>query len=77
MPSPIDKDLVVKFLSDSFDYCSGVIPNLTDKQLNKTHNSRTASGERNPAGYVFTWRITVARLKSISGTRLKPPSYMI
>ena len=39
LPSPTDKDSVVKFLSDSFDYCSGIIPNLTDEQLNKTHNS--------------------------------------
>ena len=38
-PSPIDKGAVVKFLSDSFAYCSAVIPNLTEEQLNKTHNS--------------------------------------
>lgn len=39
LPSPADKDAVVKFLSDSFDYCSGIIPNLTDEQLNKIHSS--------------------------------------
>lgn len=39
LPSPTDKDGVVKLLSDSFEYCSIVIPNLTDEQLNKTHNS--------------------------------------
>ena len=39
LPSPTDKDGVVKFLSDSFDYCSGIIPNLTDEQLNKIHSS--------------------------------------
>ena len=33
LPSPSEKDTVVKFLSDSFDYCSGVISNLTDAQL--------------------------------------------
>ena len=34
MPSATDKDAVVKFLSDSFEYCSLVIPNLTGEQLN-------------------------------------------
>lgn len=38
-PSPKDKDGIVKFLSDSFDYCSAVIPNLTDEQLNQYHDS--------------------------------------
>lgn len=39
LPSPADKDAVVKFLSDSFDYCSGIIPNRTDEQLNRIHSS--------------------------------------
>src|SRR6266481_5699795 len=39
LPSPTDKDLVVKFLDDSFEYCSGVIPNLTEQQLSTAHNS--------------------------------------
>ena len=39
LPSPIAKDAVVKFLSDSFEYCAAVIPNLTVGQLDKTHNS--------------------------------------
>src|SRR5437867_6298009 len=39
LPSPTEKDAVVKFLSDSFDYCSGVISNLTDAQLGAVHNS--------------------------------------
>src|SRR5215468_1514756 len=33
VPSPTEKDAVVKFLSDSFEYCSSVISNLTDPQL--------------------------------------------
>jgi len=39
--SPDDKDkaAVVKFLSSSFEYCSTVIPNLTEEQLTKAHNS--------------------------------------
>jgi uncharacterized damage-inducible protein DinB len=39
MPSPTDKDGIVKFLSSSFEYCSGVIPNLTDEQIAKGHDS--------------------------------------
>jgi uncharacterized damage-inducible protein DinB len=39
LPSPTDKSGVVKFLSDSFAYCSGVIPNLTEEQLSQLHNS--------------------------------------
>lgn len=39
LPSPTDKDGIVKFLGDSFDYCAGVISNLPDAQLNAKHNS--------------------------------------
>ena len=39
VPSPTDKDGIVKFLSSSFDYCAGVIPSLTDEQIAKPHNS--------------------------------------
>jgi uncharacterized damage-inducible protein DinB len=38
-PSPTDKDGIVKFLSSSFDYCSTLIPNLTDEQVSKAHDS--------------------------------------
>jgi uncharacterized damage-inducible protein DinB len=38
-PSPTDKDDIVKFLSNSFDYCSSVIPNLTEDQVSKAHDS--------------------------------------
>jgi uncharacterized damage-inducible protein DinB len=39
LSSPTDKEAIVKFLGDSFDYCSVVITNLSDEQLTKTHNS--------------------------------------
>jgi uncharacterized damage-inducible protein DinB len=39
LPSPADKDGIVKFLSDSFDYCNGVITGLTNDQLSAYHNS--------------------------------------
>ena len=38
-PSATDKDGVVKFLSSSFEYCSGVIASLTEEQLDAPHNS--------------------------------------
>jgi uncharacterized damage-inducible protein DinB len=39
LPSPANKEGVVKFLSDSFDYCTAAIPNLTEEQLSAAHNS--------------------------------------
>jgi|SRR5215813_14787487 len=39
MPDPKDKDAYVKFLSDSFAYCSETIPKLTTEQLECKHNS--------------------------------------
>ncbi len=38
-PVPTDKNSIVKDLSDSFSYCSDVIANLTDEQLNTPHPS--------------------------------------
>jgi hypothetical protein len=40
MPSPANtnKDAVLKSLSNSSDYCSTVIPTLTEEQLNKYRN---------------------------------------
>jgi len=39
LPSPTEKDAAVKFLSDSFEFCSAVITNLTEAQLDAVHNS--------------------------------------
>ena len=39
MPSPKSKDEIVKFLSDSFDYCSVVISGMSEEQLEKAHDS--------------------------------------
>src|SRR5579872_4467332 len=38
-PAATDKDAVVKLLSGSFEYCSSIIPNLTEQQLSQYHNS--------------------------------------
>ena len=39
MPSPADKEGFVKFIDNSFNYCSAVIPALTEEQLSRAHNS--------------------------------------
>ena len=39
MSAAAEKDSLVKFLADSFDYCSVTIAGLTDEQLNKPHSS--------------------------------------
>ena len=82
LPSPTgkDKDAVVKFLSDSFDYCSAVIPNLTEEQLNTPHNS--------PDGRLLGREILLAIYIHVAHHRgqaeiylrdkgIKPPGYRI
>ena len=80
MPSPTGKDATVKFLSDSFDYCSGVIPNLTEEQLTTAHNS--------PDGHLFGREILLALYVHVAHHRgqaeiylrdkgIKPPPYRI
>ncbi len=80
LPSPTEKDGAVKFLSDSFDYCSAVIPNLIDEQLNNPHNS--------PDGRLLGREILLAMYIHVAHHRgqaeiylrdkgIRPPSYMI
>lgn len=38
-PAANDKDAVVKFLSGSFEYCSAILPQLSEGQLSAVHNS--------------------------------------
>ena len=80
LPTPIDKDAVVKFLSDSFEYCSAVIPNLTEGQLNKTHNS--PDGNLPGREVLLALYIHVARYRGqaeiyLRDKGIKPPSYRI
>lgn len=80
LPSPTEKDGVVKFLSDSFDYCAAVIPKLTEEQLSKAHDS--------PDGHLPGREILLAMYIHVAHHRgqaeiylrdkgIKPPSYMI
>jgi uncharacterized damage-inducible protein DinB len=80
LPSPTDKDAVVKFLSDSFDHCSAVITNLTDEQINKTHNS--PDGRLPGREILLAMYIHVAHHRGqaeiyLRDKAIRPPSYMI
>ena len=79
-PSPTDKDGVVKLLSDSFAYCSSVIPNLTDEQLGKYHNS--PDGRLLGREVLLVMYIHVAHHRGqaeiyLRDKGIKPPSYRI
>jgi uncharacterized damage-inducible protein DinB len=82
MPSPTstDKDAVVKFLSNSFDYCSTIIPALSEEQLNQTHNS--PDGRMPGREVLLAMYIHVAHHRGqaeiyLRDKGIKPPSYMI
>jgi uncharacterized damage-inducible protein DinB len=80
VPSPTDKDGVVKFLTDSFAYCTEVISNLTDAQLSAAHDS--------PDGHLPGREVLLAMYVHVAHHRgqaeiylrdkgIKPPSYRI
>lgn len=80
LPSPTNKDGVVKFLSDSFAYCTDVISNLTDAQLSAAHDS--------PDGHLPGREVLLAMYVHVAHHRgqaeiylrdkgIKPPSYRI
>jgi len=80
MPSPTDKQGVVKFLSDSFEYCSTVIPGLTEDQLSKVHSSpdgRLPGREILLAMYVHVAHHRGQAEIYLRDNGIKPPSYMI
>jgi uncharacterized damage-inducible protein DinB len=80
LPSPTEKDTIVKFLSDSFEYCASVIPNLTDAQMNQTHNS--PDGRLSGREVLLAMYIHVAHHRGqaeiyLRDNSIKPPRYMI
>ena len=80
LPSPTDKDGIVKFLSDSFDYCSGVISGATEEQLAKSHNS--PDGNLPGRDVLLAMYIHVAHHRGqaeiyLRDKGIKPPSYRI
>jgi len=80
MPSPTAKDAVVKFLSNSFEYCSVVIPKLTDGQLSQPHNS--PDGRLSGREILLAMYIHVAHHRGqaeiyLRDNGIRPPSYRI
>lgn len=78
--SATDKDAIVTFLSESFNYCSAIIPKLTEAQLLQAHNS--------PDGRLSGREILLAMFVHVAHHRgqaeiylrdkgIKPPSYRI
>jgi uncharacterized damage-inducible protein DinB len=80
LPTPSDKAAVVKFLSDSFQYCSNVINGLTEQQLAAAHNS--------PDGHLPGREVLLAMYVHVAHHRgqaeiylrdngIKPPGYRV
>lgn len=80
LPSPAAKDEVIKFLNDSFTYCSSVIPTLTEAQLNAGHNS--PDGRLPGRDILLAMYIHVAHHRGqaeiyLRDVGIRPPQYMI
>lgn len=80
LPTPTEKDAVVKFLAESFEYCGAVIPKLAEEQLSKVHDS--------PDGHLPGREILLAMYVHVAHHRgqaeiylrdkgIKPPNYMV
>jgi uncharacterized damage-inducible protein DinB len=80
LPSPTAKADVVKFVGDSFDYCSGVIASLSEDQLAKVHSSpdgRLPGREVLLAMYVHVAHHRGQAEIYLRDVGIKPPSYRI
>jgi len=80
VPAATDKDGVVKFLAASFDYCSGIIPNLSEAQLSQAHNS--PDGHLPGRDVLLVMYIHVAHHRGqaeiyLRDKGIKPPGYRI
>jgi uncharacterized damage-inducible protein DinB len=80
LPSPSSKEATVKFLSDSFEYCSVIIRDLSEQQLAASHNS--------PDGHLPGRDVLLAMYVHVAHHRgqaeiylrdkgIKPPAYKI
>ena len=80
LPAPSDKDGVVKFLSDSFTYCDGIISSLTEAQLSAVHSSpdgRLPGREVLLAMYVHVAHHRGQAEIYLRDKGIRPPSYRI
>lgn len=79
-PPAAAKDAIVKFLSDSFSYCSAIIFGLTDEQLDKHHDS--PDGRLPGRDILLAMYVHVAHHRGqaeiyLRNNGIKPPSYMV
>lgn len=75
-----NREAIIKLLSDSFDYCSGVIDNLTEQQLEATHSS--PDGQLTGREALLAMYIHVAHHRGqaeiyLRANGIKPPGYKI
>jgi uncharacterized damage-inducible protein DinB len=80
LPSPTEKKAVIAFLNESFEYCSGVISALSEKQLSQEHNS--PDGRLPGRDVLLAMYIHVAHHRGqaeiyLRDQGIKPPPYMI
>jgi uncharacterized damage-inducible protein DinB len=80
LPTPAGSDAFIKFLGDSFDYCSGVISNLSEDQLTQIHNS--PDGRLPGREVLLAMYIHVAHHRGqaeiyLRDNGIRPPAYMI
>jgi hypothetical protein len=80
LPAPTEKSAVVKFLGDSFDYCSGVISGISEEQLGQVHSS--PDGRLPGREVLLAMYIHVAHHRGqaeiyLRDKGIKPPGYRI
>ena len=80
LPSPSGKEATVKFLSDSFEYCSPIIRDLTEPQFAASHNS--PDGNLPGRDVLLAMYIHVAHHRGqaeiyLRDKGIKPPPYRI
>jgi uncharacterized damage-inducible protein DinB len=80
LPAPADKDGIIKFLSDSFEYCSSIIPKLSEEQMKAVRNS--PDGQLPSREVLLAMYIHVAHHRGqaeiyLRDNGIKPPAYRI
>jgi len=78
-PSGTDKDALVKFLADSFDYCSAAIASVTAEQMDRPHSS--PDGRLNGRELLLALYVHLAHHRGQQDVYLrvkgiKPPQYV-
>ena len=79
-PAGTDKGAIVKFLGDSFEYCTAVISSLTEEQMAQTHSSpdgRLPGREVLLAMYVHVAHHRGQAEIYLRDKGIKPPSYRV